>query len=100
MSMYAAQQFVNQVSKDTVLGQQLVTSKNNIGDMLKVAAQSGFVFSTEEFMAALAWQWILAGEKLNEVDLHTVGGKGPLGYNTKAAAGGCYTLGNGPSCRI
>src|SRR5262245_28062939 len=100
MGMNAAQQFVNQVSKDAVLGQQLVGSSNNMGAMMKVAQEAGFVFSTEEFMAALAWQWIMAGEKLNEVDLHTVGGKGPLGYNTKSAAGACYTLGNGPDCRI
>jgi predicted ribosomally synthesized peptide with nif11-like leader len=100
MSMYAAQQFMSQVRNDAALGQQIIGTDNNLGAMLKVAEHAGFKFSTDEFMAAIEREWIQANEKLTEGDLYTVAGKVYAAPSTKAAAGACYTLGNGPDCRI
>jgi predicted ribosomally synthesized peptide with nif11-like leader len=100
MSMYAAQQFMNQVKTDAVLGQQLISAEANIATLLTVAESAGFKFSKDEYLAAIEREWIQANEKLSDGDLYTVAGKVYAAPSTKAAAGACYTLGNGPDCRI
>ena len=96
MTVNAAQQFMNQVKKDAALQKKLLAAGDNAQAIMKIAAEAGYKFSSDEFVAASVREWAQAAEALNESELDSVAGGGG---NTKAGAGACYTLGNGPDCK-
>jgi predicted ribosomally synthesized peptide with nif11-like leader len=95
MTVNAAQQFMNQVKKDAALQKKLMSAGDNVQAIMKVAAEAGYKFSSDEFVAASVREWAQAAEALEETELDNVAGGGG---NTKSAAGACYTLGSGPDC--